>query len=608
MFSHPFSPLIFLILLPLALSQPRCPPGTVLNGTKCTPCPMGTYSMGGTCASCPKGTYGPIRGAVGLDICVECPEGTFGPKEGATSISDCRPCAPGTNAPEGSPNCISCKAGQGIRQCRPFNFEFEFAFRGICFACDFNPIGAGGCFRSVGNLDPMLECVTCESGTFSENNPAECMSCPEGTTSGQGASKCMPINSLMCPPGTVSSFGECRECTRFRFSDGTFPFCRTCPSGMRADKETGGSRCVPCPEGTAGEFGGECDPCPPGQNTNVRGATFCVPDNTPCAPNFFRDNNGACKTCGFMERYNRVMNKCVKCPNNQISFGGLTTSCKRCPAGMIAPSEVNGITDVRCFCKPGSESVPGSNGTKCQKCRPGFASDGTQKCMRCSQGTFAPRQGMRACINCPRGRVQSPFSSARCVARQPCPRGTVRSTNPGTMDMCIVPQTGCPRGTSRSLNGENAVFCTPTRCPQNQVLIALDFFQTELFCDSCPPGFFYSRGSRQCFMCDDDEFSRGGSSTTCQQCPTPRPAFVEGRIFRPDQCCPTGTVRHPAGDGCIPCPPGTIKDRFSSNCENCPRGQFSDSIASSSCRPCPAGQISFGQGETGCVVPGSLSS
>lgn len=560
--------------------------------------------MDGSCAACPKGTYGPIIGAVGLDICVECPEGTFGPKEGATSLSDCRPCAPGTNAPEGSPNCISCKAGQGIRQCRPFNSEFESAFRGICFACDFNPIGAGGCFRSSGNLDPTLECVTCEDGTFSGNNPAECKSCPVGTFSDQSRTKCISDDNLTCPPGTVSFFGKCSECGRFRFSDGTFSFCRACPDGMRADKETRGSRCVPCPEGTAGRFG-ECDPCPPGENTNVKGATFCMPDNTPCAPNFFRDNNGACKTCGFMEMYNPAMNKCIKCPNNEVSFGGLATSCKKCPPGLITLSDVNRITDVRCFCMPGSESVPGSNGTRCRKCKRGFASDGTQKCTKCSGDTFAPRQGMSACIDCPNGEVQSPRTSARCVQAIPCPSGT-EGNGPGTPEFCIVPQTGCPRRTRRSLNGENAVFCVPKRCPPNEVLIAEDFSQTELICGSCPPGSSYSRQNRRCSECDDDEFSPGGAAIRCQRCPNPRPSFAEGKIFMPEQCCPRGTVRHPAGDGCIPCPEGTIKDRFSNGCDNCPPGEFSDSVASSSCRPCPVGQVSFGKGETGCVVPGSL--
>lgn len=142
-----------------------------------------------------------------------------------------------------------------------------------------------------------LRCVPCEDCYFSKRASFSCQPCPEGFRSRVGADKCFPIRS--CPPGTGTNRNggrTCATCSDFGFNDGSSSFCEGCPDGFRGDKRAGSTRCVPCPAGTRHEFD-SCKRCKPGENSFVTGATFCMPDNTDCASNFFRNAREACQRC-----------------------------------------------------------------------------------------------------------------------------------------------------------------------------------------------------------------------------------------------------------------------------------------------------------------------
>lgn len=630
-------PLLLLPFLLTAAFAQNCGQGEFRSGSSCKPCPKGTYQNLGnqtSCNECPKGTYNPFLGARGIDICIECPPNTFGGTTSATSRAQCLPCPPNQFSPQGAPQCLRCEPGQ---QAVP---EFEFpsfsdlfitffrATRFVCFDGEF-PISCG--------IDAPIEytCAACPFNTFTDKpNAAEsCTPCPKGTFAAPGSPKCLPQKT--CSPGFARpQLGQCEECFGSRISDGTFPKCRTCPPGFNGNKEFRATKCTPCPAGTARrakEF--RCEPCEPGENSFVTGAEFCYPDNTPCAPNFFRNSRGVCKQCAVNQRFDPDTKRCIACPKNSLSKGALSTTCTPCPSGSQA-SKGQG----RCICKLGFEFMAGRGATSgsCRKCRPGTVrgrNNGRTRssgraflCQECPQDTFAPRAGMKACLPCPEGSRQPRSGQRKCVRDPPCRNGLVPSDEYG----CVDPSTNCPPNFGRiQVTQVQPPHCNPRSCPDGlalikevggQALISAGFGDEKSPCEfcncgACKKGERYDAVNFFCTNCDREQTSAGGLVRVCRKCPKGmvgaigRCACIDRREMRNGKCmpCPTGTFGFDDRPGCEPCPPGTFSNREEAKrCRKCKRGTFSSEAGSSSCQPCPSGTTTFGIGESGCVRRGSL--
>lgn len=591
--------LLPLLLISVAAMPDRCPSGTIRVGSNCKPCPPGTYHenpYADTCTPCPRGTYFPYIGGQGLDVCLPCPAGTFNAIPRATSTAACLKCPPGTDSPPASRRCLACLPGTYYEPC-PSSSQYEPPpFRGVCLFCNPGVDFEGAC-SSDGFTNP--RCVKCRSGTFSSTaNALSCDRCPPGMTSSPGSSTCRP--------------GPSTSCGFFRVAGVRTGVCEDCPPGFIGDSEVGSTKCVPCPVGTFKNESvpGTCQACPAGQNTGISGASFCLPDRTPCPPNYFRATTGACQHCTKFQRYNRRTNRCMSCPEGSFSDGNLATRCRRCPKNMELVESIIGRPE--CRCRPGWGWKEGSEGKKCVKCAKGTAGGGNFYCLPCSPGRYAPRRGLERCLDCPLGTLQPQSGQSRCVSILPCPKGLIPSLHAG----CVNPATNCPPDHDRNVvYFFNLPQCIPDECPAGTARIYFDDRMREVSCGTCSPGWRYDASLQQCVSCPDNETSKGGLSTVCSECKL-------GKVFRSGQCrcvgarrltkgrckvCPPGTIGFSRRDGCVACPAGSFnRVPGSLQCEQCPVGTFTDKEGSTSCTPCSAATTNFRAGETGCVKVGSL--
>lgn len=601
----------------------RCGPGSFTKNGKCELCPPGTYqeNRGATsCLDCPAGTYSSVRGAQGLDICRECPEGTFQSSTGATSKSQCKKCPRGQSSTQGSSSCLSCPAGSFLSNCQiEDEFDGPVAFRGLCLQCSFGTSGTS-CSR-VGLVN--LKCLPCGLGDISENpNSLECTRCPSGTTVNRERTKCIGDGERRCPPGRERRSIDCDPCLDFLFNDGTFTEgCQFCPLGQIGESRRGSTKCVPCPKGTfrSEEFNSRCRRCPPGLNSTVTGARFCKPDNVPCPPGFFTSDSGACLQCSQRERFDSKKNQCVECPENSISDGGISTTCKRCGENQVPKRDFGGRVGFSCECKDGFGFV--NKKRVCRRCPPGTeSSQFTSKCENCTTNTFSSRPGMTRCEACPEGFSQPREGQSRCIRNPrptPCPKGQVRrfiSFPEG--EACVEEATNCPPRHRRFIfaNEFSEPLCEPvdeSLCPEGTRLL-VDFSTGLDFCGRCSVGEFFNPRTRECLQCAFNEISPGGFTTSCTKCPEGR-SSVDGRCECVDarrevdgKCtgCPRGTFGISGEEGCFTCPAGTFSDGTDLGiCSNCRSGTFTNTPGSGRCQRCPSGSVSFGVGETGCVRP-----
>ena len=54
-----------------------------------------------------------------------------------------------------------------------------------------------------------------------------------------------------------------------------------------------------------------------------------------CPVNAFLDADGDCQVCAKNHRVDVKTKRCVPCPKNAISEGGLSTTCRKCPGGQV---------------------------------------------------------------------------------------------------------------------------------------------------------------------------------------------------------------------------------------------------------------------------------
>lgn len=571
-------------------------------------CPRGTYNNTATssCLPCPTGYFNPHRGAVGVDLCEPCPANTFLPVSGGTSVTSCRPCPPNTSSVPGSSLCIpSCPSNQILGACSlplplPFFPRFPLGRVNVCYQYD--------SYFDIYEVaeTPSLSCRDCPARFFKPSSDNFCLPCPPGLLSDEGATSCKT-----CPPGTggfslrAGRLISCVPCTGLNaFNDGSSGFCEACPPGQIANKRRGATGCVPCPQGTRkGPDDERCRACPSGQNSDVRGAQICQPDNTPCASNQVHTRTGACRTCPKNWRFDKRLGDCVKCKNGFAGPGGISTRCRKCPRNAVADPQAN----RGCLCKPGFAFT---RDFRCVPCRPGTARSGdgsraSEACFRCGPGMIAPRRGMKKCIKCPRGQVQPLMGQTRCMR---CPKGT-KPQQPN-QENCVSVRTNCRSSERRVIGFRDDLKCEQIpgqECPNGTTNVGSRRFP---ICSVCEAPEMLNERTGRCRRCPNGQFV--GQGGKCEICPkrdtvsVPIGCGCPGEFMdEKGRCspCPDGTV--PDGRfGCKTCPSGTFsRPGF---CELCQKGRFSEEGAVS-CTKCPDGTTTLGKGAGSCVRIGSLA-
>lgn len=513
---------------------------------KCKLCPSGTFQQKkNECTPCPAGTYGLAPGRATIGICLSCPPGTFNPTQGAASIKECKPCPPGTDSGPKYSRCIACGKGKSVA---------KFG-------------------------DPRERCVNCEKNTFSDQSSnRECKQCPPGTFASPGSDKCEN-----CPKGTFrNTSGDCMKCSMGTFTDEEGSrFCKICPPGTFSKK--GAKKCTSCP---AGEFSSripsmKCTSCPSGTNSLGIKPAGCKDPTRGCPIDTFESSDGECEACLPGQKLDASAKQCVPCADDEVSGGGATTQCTKCPAGREPVKGYSLADGFECSCIIGTAaSVFSSGDGSCKPCPtrqidgpPGddnlTGADGffrfDRECRDCPSGNRA------SCFTCPAGTIVTNsgrggrgFLILGSTSESSCTKCPDRTIVKGSS--CISVETGC--GIGEVLRNGN---CIRGGCPPRF------FYQKKGPCISCPEGMFRSRKSF-CFSCHGRRRSAGGDVDKCTRCPKGETGFR-------NECVCTSDTERSAGK-CVQCPPGT-RSQPDSKCVPCPPGEIlGTSKGKRSCRLC----------------------
>lgn len=452
----------------------------VFLGRSCEPCPKNTYSMKKNsvyCTYCPYGKRSepgsnhpsdcvPCTGSdictpscaiseywnAKVNDCVVCPLGTLSGTTKATSIDECKPCEAGAYRGLGPNNhfCMGCplgrttKAAGGVlcisenERCPTNMFEDS---KGNCMVCDQG-------YR----LDAEKKvCRKCEAGEVSEGGvETQCKRCTGDTTPDRQSSICG------CPAGTYHSNSLCVPCPKgtYNIDDGLrLDVCDKCDADMVAEKD-GSVECKPCPAGMVpNKYRTKCVKCPKGLVANFlilspwvnepSGHWTCVNPATGCPNNFLRlgpyddeyyywdceprtchrsasvDEVGiSCFPCekGYKLVEGEVP-RCQRCSVSEVSAGGLSETCKRCPNNMLRDAKQGD----KCSCVGPNAIGRGLKDGICNPCPTGwYAEENDLVCKPCPGGTFGPLEGESECYECPMYSVSTP-GSIQC---HQCPTGT----------------------------------------------------------------------------------------------------------------------------------------------------------------------------------------
>ncbi|XP_032352703.1 multiple epidermal growth factor-like domains protein 6 [Camelus ferus] len=568
---------------PPGTGTPRpCPAGTH-NGLAaqghCEPCPEGFFCLANTSSvvgnECPAGHYCPASTSFASQF--PCPRGTYQPERGAVQRSDCTPCEPGSYCLLSGLEAVSgpCSAGfhciQGASVPNPTD--------GI--TGDFCPSGH---FCSQGSPRP----TPCPAGSFlpipGATSLEDCQPCPAGwfcSQAGLSSPEAPCEGGWFCPRASVSGH-----------SPGSVPM-------------GPGSR-------KPGLFG---------QWTVLLATTALwvprLPPSThvPGAPSERGLEHAALRIAAPVLQDSSARIQPRPCENGTFQPQEAKDSCEPCPAGF--------------YCEASSTGPLASGPRLCLRgyfCPPGSHSATAHPCPR---GTFRPRQGAAAeldCELCPAGMFCSSEGlsqpSGLCHSAHYCSGGAVSPTPikhkvveaPGLSgnDIC-PPGFFCPRGTgspvpclpgfySSAPGLASGLQCQP--CPAGHYCShpGLSHILEAGTCDAgyiclggsvvpspsdgthgyrCPPGFRCPPGAHSELPCEPGTFSPLPGADTCLPCPggtyCQKAATVEPTTCPKGHYCPTGTPSP------LPCPEGTLNPR-------------EGTLSSRACQPCPSGRYCPGEG------------
>ena len=395
--------------------------------------------------------------------------------------------------------------------------------------------------------------ATCAINTVWDDAAWACVACPAGSTRASGATSCTD-----CPIGQYSSAGgNCTDCPAGQFN----------PTPGLADQFVAGgnaNNCLVCPEGSLPLKDGQsadsiatltaaattCDPCPAGKIGPARGAANAAGPTgvcTACEASYYRSGDAAPEN-----------NECKKVPAGyKANLAAAATEITACTKGSVS------------YWTDAGARVP-TNSTNCQLC----SAEGGN--------TYAPRDGMAACLPCKGGAVPNGATDA-CTD---CSAGKVRSfyTASNTCTDCLAGYEAGPSGHQT---------CTQCR-PGTYSTAAVDY------CSECPrytyrptPG-----ATAACTPCPKGYDTQDTGNTECTPCAVGY--FKATNALESCTAAPFGTfVNTSAAFSYTPCAVGTFNGKTAQDsCDPCPPGQYANTLGSKSCKTCPAGTFSAGQSAT----------
>ncbi|PSC75114.1 multiple epidermal growth factor-like domains 6 [Micractinium conductrix] len=519
----------------------------ITGAVRCSPLPGNTAVIGGQVVGNPSTaiTQCPARSYIVPDeYCYACPPGSYCPGGSTAGSGPKGPCAAGQYNPYlGQTACLACPLPSnwtsygGAIQCNIPALDTD------CFLAKYSNVGM--------EYDPVSQrCQPCQPGTRRNDVTKKCELCPAGEYSGSGAATC-----TKCPVGQYSP------------TDGM--------PDQQAITGISGRRCLLCPRGSLALSDSQsADSVVAGQITT--GATFC----DACPAGFVQDDanpSKPCVPCAALDPYTYRTgdatpenNKCVQIPSGYVLGASVVpnTRIALCPAGTVSYWDAAG------------DRVPPDQYT----------------CLGCAElypnwefaHTYAPAEGMTACIPCPAGTVPvttgDPGSSATASCT-PCPDGYFRDAYTKS-DVCMKCGEGKESGPhygqdctacrpghymTSGMASDDFKFCLP--CPRNTYQASMG----STFCTFCPRGYgTQDTGNEECAPCPIGYYSLAGGD--CR--PAPPGTFINTTAAYLYTACPAGTWNNEAGQD---------------NCNSCAAGKYSNTIGSTECKTCPAGAYSKAQ-------------
>ncbi|CAG5113265.1 Oidioi.mRNA.OKI2018_I69.chr2.g7385.t1.cds [Oikopleura dioica] len=633
----------------LISSDERCASGEDCGGP-CEPghyCPRGTEKA--TMQKCKKGTYYSKVGARNEQDCIPCLAGYTCDTDGLADPTLSSQCEPGFYCPGGNRDFstiqVPCKEGHkcpGDGNIAPIACEAGYyqmdQEQDSCDQCD------PGYYCPVKSVSPQEEeCPDgfyCPAGTqHGEMNP-----CPIGTI-GAGTKLETITDCAPCPAGKACPFQGYPSTN----SD-SLPLCApgiVCPLGGNATHILDGEKCevghyceagteshsngtgsklpIECPTGTYNDVEGaqlerHCKFCKAGSYCDSPGATqaskLCKPgfycpmgstqiDQIPCPEGHYCEGDGN----AFPE----------PCPTRTFQTKKESVKCDDCTEGFYCNDK--GLINVEGVCKAGYYCPTGSKYPTEKKCPAGaHCPAGSSNYTLCDPGSYAPVEGMDACIGCPPGFICDPkdvvlnFTDWRhAITHTTCILGHYCQANTTNEADAIR----CPDGTY----SEPSFLQPPDLASSYEKQVGLKSIDE---CTPCPAGFwcdgviktecnsigdycqFGARTNQPTGLnntCGPDGGPPeiGGPCTvgnSCESNKTPyscEPGFYQDEE-RQEKCkaCPDGNYcpaesinpipcesgyscendkRYPYLD---PCPAGTFDDEINQQCQICPEGKYCD--------------------------------
>ncbi|PSC70770.1 histidine-tRNA cytoplasmic isoform B [Micractinium conductrix] len=373
--------------------------------------------------------------------------------------------------------------------------------------------------------------------------------CPAGYYSGPGALRCTacPRGEIAPEPATADqtnrSGTKCVPCAVGSLS------LRSGMSAAGVAAQTAGTYCVPCPPGTwLPEQELSCMLCPD-RTFRTGGAT---PENNVCKAvpsGYFNDDDPTRLLPSGIDTEGTKMIKIGLCPIGTTAF--------YLPDGTRVPAD-----ERKCIACANIDSYLGLSGPELKWAH-----------------TYAPREGLTACLPCPAGTVPRTVDG-RTSACVPCPNGHYRSAFmiTSTCKKCAAGSEVCTCGTQAG--GEGNLECVA--CPEG--------FYTERGgnCKPAPPGTKVARtGLCNAERCLPGTYQPDEGQATCLSC---RPGTYSDMPFvKSCKYCPAGTFSSWQASRCTDCPPGTFSEEGSSSCKPCRSGTFAPYSGTAMCLICPKG-------------------
>jgi hypothetical protein len=211
--------------------------------------------------------------------------------------------------------------------CAPGNLQTVAGNSVSCAAC---PKG------SYGDVPGALQCLLCQSGTYSSSaaatSPLACSSCPVGTFSNKTGATDASVCTA-CLPGTQNSMmgaSECKQCSPGTYAESSgLQACSACRAGtyLAQSGATSRSFCNPCAAGTYSVAGSSsCLRCPPGK--------------------YSKEGDLECSNCakGMYSTYG----ECVQCPGISHSLAEGSSSVSDCSGVRVVrgSSELAFVTGI----------------------------------------------------------------------------------------------------------------------------------------------------------------------------------------------------------------------------------------------------------------------